>query len=159
LKVRILTVGEPRQDFYAAACREYRKRLQAYARVEMKAVKAEPLRGNLSEAEEKRAVDAEGERLLTQLTSTAYNVALDARGKQYTSRKLAQHLNRQLVSGRSDWTFVIGGPLGLSRQVLRECHLILSLSRLTFPHELVPVVILEQLYRSFKIIRGEPYHR
>jgi 23S rRNA (pseudouridine1915-N3)-methyltransferase len=152
-------VGKLKQQHFLEACDEYARRLRSYTTVELQSVKREPVRGSLSTAEKEQVIEQEGTRIIDQLDDTHVNFALDARGKQLSSRALAKRLNSLRVNGKTDWTFVIGGPLGLSRAVLEQVRFILSLSKLTFPHELVPVLILEQVYRSFKIIRGEPYHR
>ncbi len=142
MKIRIVTVGGIRTPHFDAACREYQKRLGAYASVEFQAVKAEPLRSSMSAAEEERVRKTEGDRLLGQAGEGEQLFALDERGKQFSSQGIARALNELMIIGRSNWLFVVGGPLGLSPDVRRRADMVWSLSKLTLPHELVPVILL-----------------
>jgi len=159
MQIQLLTVGEIHKPYFRAACADYLKRLQAYAAVELASVRPEPTRPTMSPGEIRRVVETESQRLRQRVRPGAFVFVLDSRGKELDSEQLAAYLDTLLVTGRSRWAFLVGGPLGLSPALRQEADYVLSLSKLTFPHELVPLLILEQLYRAFRILRGEPYHR
>ncbi|MDI6871804.1 MAG: 23S rRNA (pseudouridine(1915)-N(3))-methyltransferase RlmH [Bacillota bacterium] len=161
MQVRIVAVGTLREPHWRAAAREYLKRLQPYARVEVVEVKEEPLPEMGMAAEEAAARRREGERILTALAKPprAHVIALDVHGQELSSEELAEYLAKLSLEGQSSVAFVIGGASGLAPEVLTAADFRFSLSRLTLPHQLARVVLLEQLYRAFKIIRREPYHR
>lgn len=158
LHIELLAVGELDQPALRRAAEEYARRLGRYARVSQRRVPGEPVPARRSQGEVQRVLEAEGRRLLDALDSGAYTVALDRRGRTLTSEHVADWLNQRMVAGDSRLVFVIGGPLGLAPQVLERVRERWSLSHLTFPHQMVPVILLEQLYRAFRILRGEPYH-
>ncbi len=114
---------------------------------------------NLSEKEMIQVKDKEGDRILGKINDQAYVIALAIEGKQMTSEGLSEHIEKLGVTGKSHIVFVIGGSLGLSEKVLKRANYKLSFSRMTFPHQLMKVVLLEQVYRAFRIVRGEPYHK
>ncbi|MGE5553228.1 MAG: 23S rRNA (pseudouridine(1915)-N(3))-methyltransferase RlmH [Betaproteobacteria bacterium] len=161
MQVRIVAVGTLREPHWQAAAREYLKRLQPYARVEVVEVKEEPLPELGLTAEEAAARRREGERILAILAKPprTHLVALDVQGQELSSEGLADYLAKSALEGQPSVAFVIGGASGLAPEVLTAANLRLSLSRLTLPHQLARVVLLEQLYRAFKIMRREPYHR
>lgn len=154
-----MIVGELKEGFLKAAAAEYLRRLSGYAQTELVAVRSEPLPPGFGPADGTRIKEIEGERLLGFLEEREYIVALDREGRQFSSEELAGWLDDLALAGQSRWAFTVGGPLGLSPRVLGRAHARLSLSRMTFPHQLVPVIVLEQLYRAFRIRRGEPYHK
>ncbi len=156
LRLTLLRVGNMGEIFYRDGMEEYYRRLGPYARVQIITVSDQPLRGDGA-----AAASAEGERLLRELDrlAPALTVALDIGGRSMSSPELAAFLERQAVSGASHICFVVGGTAGLSPAVLSRAGLRWSLSSLTFPHQMVPLIVLEQLYRAFRIIRNEPYHR
>ncbi len=155
----VVSVGEVRNRTFREAASEYLKRLKPYTRMDMKSVSGEKISGDASRLRD-RILEREGDRLLSAAPEgpQVLRVALDERGKLMTSVGLARFLSRRANRGKSHIAWFIGGPLGLSPALLGQSDLRLSLSRLTFPHEMVPVILLEQLYRSYKIIRREPYH-
>ncbi|HEY5517923.1 MAG TPA: 23S rRNA (pseudouridine(1915)-N(3))-methyltransferase RlmH [Coriobacteriia bacterium] len=153
MKLRIAAVGRLKEPHWRAACDEYLKRLRPYATVEVAEVADRDITYDAP-----RAMATEGADLLKTIPEASYVVALDLGGDQVTSEGLSARLADLMVGGRSDVTFVIGGSAGLAPAVLRRADERLSLSRMTLPHQLARVVVLEQLYRSFRIMRNEPYH-
>ena len=153
MRLRIAAVGRLKEAHWRAAAEEYLKRLRPYATVEV----AEVTDRDIS-YDALRAMSAEGSDLLRAIPESSYVVALDLSGRESTSEELSAHLARLMVDGRSDVTFVIGGSAGLAPAVLQRADERLALSRMTLPHQLARVVLLEQLYRAFRIMRNEPYH-
>jgi len=158
LRMLILSVGKLSTPFYREGFEEYRRRLSRYLRVEQVSVPEERPRGRPEGAEIVRILREEGLRLARHIRPGHYLVALDSGGEMYSSEAFAKWLEGRLMAG-AEIAFVIGGAWGLDRDLLARADLRLSLSRLTFPHEMVPLILLEQIYRAFKILRGEPYHR
>lgn len=146
-------MGKLREAHWRAASDEYRKRLGRYATVEVAEVADRDLSGGLE-----RAVEAEGADILRALAPGSHVVALEIGGTNRSSEELAARLETLMVEGVSDVTFVVGGSAGLAAAVLARADEKLSLSRMTLPHQLCRVVLLEQVYRAFRIIRNEPYH-
>jgi 23S rRNA (pseudouridine1915-N3)-methyltransferase len=153
VRVRVVAVGRLKEPHWRAACDEYLKRLRAYASVEMVEVADRDISADVS-----RAVIAEGADLLRAVPEGSRVVALEVGGPQMTSEELAAWFSEAMLHGSSDVTFVVGGSAGLSPAVLARSDERLSLSKMTLPHQLARVVLLEQLYRAFRISRGEPYH-
>lgn len=159
MKVTILCVGKIKEDFYRKAILEYEKRLGRYCKVDIIEVADEKTLDSASAALEAQIKEKEGERLLRHVREGMYVVALAIDGRHLDSVQLSEKIDRLGVSGNSHLAFVIGGSLGLSRQVLKRADERISFSQLTFPHQLMRVILLEQIYRSFRIIRHEPYHK
>lgn len=159
MTVRILSVGRLKEKYLKMAIDEYRKRLSAYCRLELTELKDEKIEERYSDAEKEKAVRIEGQRILKALKPGSYTAALCIEGRQLPSEAFAQKLERLSVSGRSDLTFIIGGSLGLAPEVKQRADWLLSFSEMTFPHQLFRVMLLEQIYRGFKINRGEVYHK
>ncbi len=157
--IRIIAVGKIKEKFYEDAVAEYAKRLLAFVKLEIIRVADEKCPENLSLKQEKAVLAKEGERILKNIRDNDYVVTLEIEGVQKSSEELAGFIHSLEVSGRSDITFVIGGSLGLSDEVKRRSDFALSFSKMTFPHQLMSVVLLEQIYRAYKINRGEPYHK
>lgn len=153
MKIRVAAVGKLKEAYWRAACDEYRKRLARYAEVDV----VELPDRSLSRGAE-AALATEGADILRALVPGSRVIALDIGGVQRDSKALAAWLERAMVDGVSDVTFVIGGSAGLATSVLEQADERLSLSPMTLPHQLCRVVLLEQVYRAFRIIRGEPYH-
>jgi 23S rRNA (pseudouridine1915-N3)-methyltransferase len=153
VKLRVAAVGRVKEPHWRAACDEYLKRLRPYATVEVVEVADRDIGTDAA-----KAVAAEGADLLRALPEGSYVIALDLGGTQRTSERFSEDLARLMVSGRSDITFVIGGSAGLAADVLARADATLALSTMTLPHQLARVVVLEQLYRAFRIMRNEPYH-
>ena len=159
MKITIICVGQIKEKFYRDAIDEYRKRLSRYAKLEIVEVVDEKTKDQASEAEDLMVKEKEGERILKNIKEDAYVVALAIEGKMYDSVAFSNHLQTLGVNGKSHLTFVIGGSLGLSSQVLSRADEKLSFSPMTFPHQLMRVVLLEQIYRCFRIQNNEPYHK
>ena len=159
MKITLITVGKIKEKYFTDAIAEYMKRLSRYCKPEIIQVADEKTPENAALAVEKQVKDTEGERILRHVAEDAFVVALEIRGEMLSSEELADFIERKQVSGTSHIQFVIGGSLGLSEAVLRRADYRLSFSRMTFPHQLMRVVLLEQICRSFRIIAGEPYHK
>ena len=155
----LLCVGKLRERFYADAVAEYTKRLSALSPCTVCEVADEPEPRQLSQAAVEQVKRIEGERLLAKIAPGSYVVALCVDAPQPTSEELAAKLSRLFVSGRSDVVFVLGGSLGLHEAVLRRADERMGMSRMTFPHQLARVVLIEQLYRAAKINAGQRYHK
>ncbi|MDY3991601.1 MAG: 23S rRNA (pseudouridine(1915)-N(3))-methyltransferase RlmH [Lachnospiraceae bacterium] len=159
MKITVACVGRVKEKFYRDAIAEYSKRLSRYTKLEIIEVKDEKTPENASEAEETKIKETEGERLLSKIPDQAFVIALAIEGEELTSVKLAAKLGELALTGKSHIVFVIGGSLGLSEAVMKRADYSLSFSRMTFPHQLMRVILLEQVYRSFRIINHEPYHK
>lgn len=156
--ITILAAGRLKEKYLTAGAGEYLKRLSLFTKVEMFEVEDESFPDNLSPAGRQKVQEKEGARLLKRLRPGTFLIALDEKGEMRTSEEMAEMLHQLALAGRSDLTFVIGGSLGLAPEIIRRADLRLSFSPLTFPHQLFRLLLLEQLYRWFKISRGEPYH-
>lgn len=159
MRHKILAVGKLRERYIKEGVADYTKRLRPYGAVEMIEVAPEKAIGMQTSAEELELKQKEGERLLKNVKSEDYVVVLDEKGKTLTSEELSAKISRLALQGTGCITWVIGGHLGHSREVLDRADRRLSLSGFTFPHQLVRLILLEQLYRAAKISAGEPYHR
>lgn len=159
MNIQVICVGKIKEEYWNEALSEYRKRLNRFCVLTIDEVKEERLADNASFALEEMVKTEEGKRILGRLKAGSYAIALDLKGKEFSSEMLAEKINELGVAGRSDIAFIIGGSLGLSKEVLEKADLRLSFSRMTFPHQMMRVIMLEQLYRSFKINRNEIYHK
>ncbi|MHB8155777.1 MAG: 23S rRNA (pseudouridine(1915)-N(3))-methyltransferase RlmH [Desulfocucumaceae bacterium] len=159
MQITVLAVGRLKEKYLQEAQKEYLKRLQAYARVNVVEVEDEPFKEGISLSLEAAVKSREAGRLLRHLSQVDYVVALDREGRQMTSEELSEFISTLGLEGKSRITFVIGGTLGLSDEVLKSVSHKLSFSKMTFPHQLMRVILLEQVFRAFKIARGEPYHK
>ena len=159
MKITILTVGKIKEKYLRDAIAEYSKRLSRYAKLEIIEVADEKTPDNASETVETNIKNKEAERLLKYIRDDAYLITLEIKGKQLTSEELAQKIDTLGVQGTSHIIFVIGGSLGLGEEVLKRSNYALSFSKMTFPHQLMRVVLLEQIYRAYRINAGEPYHK
>lgn len=159
LCVRILCVGKMREKFYAEAVREYSKRLTGKVKTEIIEVKDEPAPESLSPAMEQAVKRAEGERLLKNITPADHVIALCIDGKRWDSVGFAKHIDALMSRGKSRIAFVIGGSIGLDEAVIRRADEKLSFSDFTFCHQLMRVILMEQVYRAIKINNNEPYHK
>ena len=159
MKITLVTVGKIKEKFFEDAIKEYSKRLSRYCKLEILQVADEKTPEGASEAVELQIKEKEGQRILSLIRDDAYVIALAIEGKMLDSEELAERIEKLGVSGISQIVFVIGGSLGLSAQVMKRADYALSFSRMTFPHQLMRVILLEQIYRSYRIIAGEPYHK
>lgn len=159
MKITLVTVGKIKEKFFEDAIKEYSKRLSRYCKLEILQVADEKTPEGASEAVELQIKEKEGQRILSLIRDDAYVIALAIEGKMLDSEKLAERIEKLGVSGISQIVFVIGGSLGLSAQVMKRADYALSFSRMTFPHQLMRVVLLEQIYRSYRIMNHQPYHK
>jgi 23S rRNA (pseudouridine1915-N3)-methyltransferase len=159
MNVTILCIGKLKERYWTEAVQEYSKRLSKYCTLTINELKEEKAPDNASAAEETAVKEAEGKSILKQIKKDAYVIALEIKGKELTSEALSEKIEALGVAGKSDLVFLIGGSLGLSDEVLSRADFGLSFSRMTFPHQMMRVILLEQIYRSFKIIRNETYHK
>ncbi len=159
MNISIICIGKLKEKYWRDAVDEYMKRLGGYCTPKIIELKESRLAANPSPADEASVVEAEGSEILDRLDSGMYVVTLEIKGRKLTSEDLADRIGELALAGRSDIAFVIGGSLGLSQKVSRRADLKLSFSDMTFPHQLMRVILLEQIYRSFKILRHEPYHK
>lgn len=159
MNISIVTVGKLKEKYLKQGIDEYLKRLGAYAKVEIIEVSDEKAPEELSETEMVHVKGKEGERILSKISPDAHVIALAIQGKMKTSEELADNLDKLATYGKSKVTFVIGGSLGLSEEVLKRADDSLSFSKMTFPHQLMRLILVEQVYRAFRINRNEPYHK
>ncbi len=159
MKISIITVGKLKEKYLKQGIDEYLKRLSAYAKVEIIEVADEKAPEHLSEAEMEEVKRKEGERILSHLSEDTYIITLEISGRMLNSEQLAAKIDELGTYGKSKLAFIIGGSLGLSKQVQNRSDLALSFSKMTFPHQLMRLILLEQIYRAYRINRGEPYHK
>ena len=159
MKITLLTVGKVKEKFYQQAIAEFVKRLSKYCTLSIVEVPDEKTPDHASDTVEQQIRQKDGERLMRHIREDAYVCALAIEGKQMDSVELAQRIERLTIGGCSHIQFIIGGSLGLSPDVLKRADTLLSFSKMTFPHQLMRVILLEQIYRSFRIIKKEPYHK
>ncbi|HOM42202.1 MAG TPA: 23S rRNA (pseudouridine(1915)-N(3))-methyltransferase RlmH [Bacillota bacterium] len=157
--ISIITVGKLKERYLKEAVEEYSTRLSKYCKLEIIEVPDEKAPENLSPAQELTVMQKEGQGILKHVKDDTYMIALTIQGNQLSSEGLADFINDLGIKGRSNIAFVIGGSLGLSEEVLKRADFKLSFSPMTFPHQLMRVMLLEQVYRGFRIIKGEPYHK
>ena len=159
MKITLITVGKIKEKYFTDAIAEYAKRLSRYCKLEIIEVADEKTPDGASEVLENQIKEKEGERILSKVPDSAYVMALAIEGKQLSSEELADKMEKWNVGGISHLVFIIGGSLGLTPKVLNRADYKLSFSKMTFPHQLMRVVLLEQIYRSFRIRNNEPYHK
>ncbi|MBH5319369.1 23S rRNA (pseudouridine(1915)-N(3))-methyltransferase RlmH [Paenibacillus sp. GSMTC-2017] len=159
MHIQIAAVGKLKEKYLVLGIAEYAKRLGPYVKLTLTEVPDEKAPENMSPAEELQVREREGERLLAQLKPDAHVVALALDGELWSSEDLAGQLDKLATYGRSHVAFVIGGSTGLAPAVLKRAQQKLSFGRMTFPHQLMRLVLVEQIYRAVKINRGEPYHK
>ncbi|TRZ36511.1 23S rRNA (pseudouridine(1915)-N(3))-methyltransferase RlmH [Niallia circulans] len=159
MNISIITVGKLKEKYLKQGIEEYTKRLSSYSKIEIIEVPDEKAPEVLSDAEMIQVKDKEGERILAKVPADAHVIALAIDGKQKSSEELADTLDKLATYGKSKVAFIIGGSLGLSSHVLQRADDKLSFSKMTFPHQLMRLILVEQVYRAFRINRGEPYHK
>lgn len=159
MKITIICVGKIKEKFYREAIEEYAKRLSKYCRFEIVEVADEKTPDKASAVEEEQIKEKEAGRILARIKPDSYVCTLEIAGKQLSSTELADWMEKSAVGGRSHICFVIGGSLGLHSSVLARSDFALSFSKMTFPHQLMRVILSEQIYRAFRIISNEPYHK
>ncbi|PLX33239.1 MAG: 23S rRNA (pseudouridine(1915)-N(3))-methyltransferase RlmH [Clostridiales bacterium] len=159
MNITIVSVGKMKEKFMRDAAGEYAKRLSKYCKLSFAEVPDRKAPENLSLKEDTKIKDEEGSGILKKIKDGQYVIALDIKGRQMTSEDLSKKIDSLALSGKSDLAFVIGGSLGLSADVLERADFKLSFSKMTFPHQRMKVILLEQIYRSFRILKNEPYHK
>lgn len=159
MNITIITVGKIKEKYLRDAIDEYRKRLSRYCKLDIVEIQDEKTPDNASLKEEQIIKDKEGEGILKALKDNSYVIALDLKGKMLSSEELSDFIKDLGINGESNIAFIIGGSLGLSEAVLNRANYKLCFSKMTFPHQLMRVILLEQVYRGFRIMKGEPYHK
>ena len=159
MKIQIVSVGKLKEKYLKDAVSEYVKRLSRYCKITINEVSEEKVPETLSDAEKEQALRKEADRIRNSLYKNTFTIVLDLKGEQPDSLKLSEFLSSWMLQGRSSISFIIGGSIGLDRQLVKEADYNLCLSNLTFPHQLIRVILLEQIYRCFKIINNEVYHK
>lgn len=159
MKITVLCVGKIKEKYFTMAIDEYSKRLSRYCKLEIIQVPDEKTPDNASEALELQIKEKEGERILKHIKDGAYVFALAIEGKQFDSVEFSNKIEKLGVNGESHIIFVIGGSLGLDPRVLKRANELISFSKMTFPHQMMRMVLLEQIYRGYRISCGEPYHK
>lgn len=158
--VNIITVGKLKESYFRDACAEYVKRLGAFCKINVIELAESRLPDNPSESEISKALDSEGKEMLSLISGkSAYNIAMCIEGSQLSSVELSQKLDDVAVSGSSTVNFVIGSSFGICDEVKKKCHFRMSMSKMTFPHMLARVMLLEQVYRAYQISVGGKYHK
>ena len=159
MKITVVCVGKIKEKFFTMAIDEYRKRLGRYCKLEIIEVADEKTPDNASENMEDKIKETEDERILKNIREDSYVITLEINGKMKDSVELSGDMQKLFVNGVSNIVFVIGGSLGLHKSVSVRADEKLSFSKMTFPHQLMRVILLEQIYRAFRIMNGEPYHK
>jgi 23S rRNA (pseudouridine1915-N3)-methyltransferase len=159
MKVTIIAVGKLKEKYLKEGIGEYSKRLSRFCDLQLVEVEDEQVPDTLSQAQEEQVKKKEATKILGRLKEGTYLILLDVKGNRKTSQAFAAALQACFTGGRSNITFVIGGSLGLDAELLKRADLRLSLSDMTFPHQLTRLILLEQIFRAYKIINGETYHK
>lgn len=159
MKITIISVGKIKEKYLRDAITEYSKRLSRYCKLEIVEVADEKTPDQASEVVEEQIRSKEAEKILKYVKEDAYLITLEIQGKMLTSEEMAEKIEKLGIQGVSHILFVIGGSIGLGKEVLAKSNFALSFSKMTFPHQMMRVILLEQIYRSYRIINGEPYHK
>lgn len=159
IKVTIISVGKVKGKFFKGAINDYSKRLSRYTKMKHISLKQGHTSGDMSEKDIINVKIDEGKRILDKIADRDYIIALDLKGKELSSEEFSDKIKKLRVRGKSNLTFIIGGSNGLSKEVLDKADYRLCFSKMTFPHKLMKVILVEQIYRAFKIINNEPYHK
>ena len=159
MKITLITVGKIKEKYLKDAIAEYSKRLSRYCKLEIIEAADEKTPDQAGETVEENIRNKEGERILKHIRDDMYVITLEIGGKMLSSEELAQKIETLGIQGESSIAFVIGGSIGLGKEVLKRSDYALSFSKMTFPHQLMRVILLEQVYRSYRIMCGEPYHK
>lgn len=159
MNIKIICIGKLKEKYWTEAVAEYVKRISRFARIEIIELKETRISDRPSEAEEESVKKSEGTEILKKIKKDDYCITLEIKGKELSSEQLAKQLDRLALDGKSNISFVIGGSLGLSQEVSARADFKLSFSPMTFPHQMMRVILLEQIYRCFKINNNETYHK
>ena len=159
MNIKIISVGKLKEKYLVQGINEYAKRLGAYAKIQLIEVPDEKAPENLSEAEMLQVKEKEGQRILAKIKDQEYVYALAIEGKNPSSEEFAKQIDQLGIQGKSQLVFVIGGSLGLSTDVMQRSNAKISFGKMTYPHQLMRLILVEQIYRAFRINKGEPYHK
>lgn len=159
MKIRIIAVGRLKEKFYEEAVNEFRKRISRFAEIEIIELADEKAPENLNKADLEQIKQLEGRRIMDRIGENDFVILTDLRGKELSSTEFSDKLRSLMIGGKSRFMFIIGGSNGVSDEVFRRADYKLSFSKLTFSHQIFRIMLLEQLYRAFKIMNGEPYHK
>jgi 23S rRNA (pseudouridine1915-N3)-methyltransferase len=159
MKINVICVGKIKESFYREALAEYTKRLSKYCKLSITELADEKTPDNASEALSKQILDKEGERILQKIPDDSYVIATAIEGKEHDSVSFSKKMEDIMLRENGNISFIIGGSLGLSESVKKRADYLLSFSHMTFPHQLMRVILLEQIYRAFRILNNEPYHK
>lgn len=159
MNINIIAVGKIKEKYIQMGIDEFKKRLSRYCTLNIYEVSDEKAPENLSDKEMEIVKQKEGDRILSKIPLNSYVIALAIEGKSLSSEELSEKIQSLMIDGINNITFIIGGSLGLSKEVLNKSHFKLSFSKMTFPHQLMRLILLEQIYRGFKIMKGETYHK
>lgn len=159
IRITLVTVGKVKEKYFRDAIQEYSKRLGSYCRLDILEVADEKTPEGASPAEEEKIKELEGRRILAKIPQGSFVITLEIGGKLMDSVSMSRFIQQKTIQGCSHLTLIIGGSLGLSREVCQKSDLALSFGPMTFPHQLMRVMLLEQIYRAFRIQSGEPYHK
>ncbi len=157
MNINIICVGKLKEKYWTMAENEYIKRLTRFTKINLVQLQDEKLTGNTSL--DNIAKEKEGEKIISKIPKNSFVIAMDIKGKQFSSEEFSKEIENLTLMGKSNLTFIIGGSLGISKKVLDIADKKLSFSKMTFPHQLFRIMLLEQIYRSFKIINNETYHK
>lgn len=159
MNITIISVGKLKEKYLKQAVEEYSKRLQRYCKLDIIELNDEKTPDNASPKEEQQIKEKEGQAILKAIKDNSFVIALDLKGKMLSSEEFASFIQDSNTRGISSFTLIIGGSLGLSQEIINRANYKLCFSKMTFPHQLFRVMLLEQIYRGFRIIGGEPYHK
>ncbi len=159
MKIKIFAIGKIKEKYLKDGINEYLERIKPYSQIEIIEVNDEPIVDNPHPSEIKKAIDIEGQRVLKLIKNNDYLIGLDLNKKEMTSPEFSTYLSKKFVSGGANLSFVIGGSYGLSDELKARCNDSISLSKMTFLHQMTRLILLEQIYRAFKINRNETYHK
>lgn len=159
MKITVIAVGKIKEKFYREAVAEYEKRLSRYCKLEIIQVEDEKTPDKAGTAVEAEIKRKEAERIMKYIREDAYVVTLEIQGKMYDSEEFASEIEKLATQGNSHIQFIIGGSLGLHEEICKKADRAVSFSKMTYPHQLMRVILLEQVYRAYRIINGEPYHK
>lgn len=159
MNIKIIAVGKIKEKYIQEGIKEFSKRLSRYCTLDIIEIDDERAPESLSEKEMEIVKQKEGERIIAKIPQKSFIISLEIQGKQLTSEELSKKIGDLMIGGMNDITFIIGGSLGLSDVVSKKSNYKLSFSKMTFPHQLMRLILLEQIYRGFRIMKGEPYHK
>ena len=159
MKIKVVTVGKLKEKYLKDGISEYSKRISRFAKLEMIELADEKTPDKASESENQKILEIEGQRILSKVSDRDFVIVLAIEGKTFSSEEFSKHLEEASIKGFSTLTFIIGGSLGLAQDVKKRSNLSVSFGRLTLPHQLMRLVLVEQIYRAFTIQQGSPYHK